>query len=243
MAKIKVGIVEDEMIIADRIAVALDQLGYEVTEPAISYTEALEMIERDKPDILLLDIVLSGHKDGIDLAWKIREDYNIPFIFLTANADPATVERAKKLNPPAYLVKPFSKDELYTSIEICLHNYSSARLNKAVTDRENYVINDCIFVKQGNNFIKVKLEDILYLKSDRIYITVYTAKNKMLVRSTIQNYVDIINLSSFVQVHRSYAVNLNHLESINTELLTIHGQEIPIGKTYRDDLLSNLRLG
>src|SRR4051812_22124930 len=103
MANIKVGIVEDEMIIAEGIVQALEQLGYEPTEPATSYTDALEMIEAERPDILLVDIQLSGKKDGIDLAWKIKEDYNIPFIFLTASSDPATVERAKLICPPAYL--------------------------------------------------------------------------------------------------------------------------------------------
>ena len=82
MTKIKVGIVENDMIIAQGIADALTQLGYAATEPAVSYTEALEMIARERPDILLLDIRLSGRKDGIDLAWKIREDYNLPLFFL-----------------------------------------------------------------------------------------------------------------------------------------------------------------
>src|SRR4051812_34763493 len=103
MTKIKVGIVEDEMVIAEGIIVALTQLGYDTTEPAASFTEAMELIENERPDILLLDIQLSGKKDGIDLAWKIKEDYNIPFIFLSANADSATVVRAKKLTPPASL--------------------------------------------------------------------------------------------------------------------------------------------
>ena len=109
MSKIKIGIVEDEMLIALGISEALKELGYDVTEVANSYTEALEMIVNEKPDILLLDIQLSGHKDGIDLAWKIKNDFQIPFIFLTANADLATVERAKNVSPQAYLIKPFRK--------------------------------------------------------------------------------------------------------------------------------------
>src|ERR1700748_3650093 len=124
MDKIKIGIVEDEVIIAEGINSTLKQLGYAVAEPACNYTEALTMMAEEKPDLMLLDITLNGSKDGIDLAWKIKELYNIPFIFLTANADAATVKRAKETEPPAYLVKPFNKDELYASIEICLHNFS-----------------------------------------------------------------------------------------------------------------------
>ena len=87
MANVKVGVVEDEMLIAHGIVQALTALGYESTEPAISYTEALGMIVDERPDILLLDIQLKGHKDGIDLARRVKEEFNIPFIFLTANAD------------------------------------------------------------------------------------------------------------------------------------------------------------
>src|ERR1700733_4741535 len=120
---LKIGIVEDEMLIAERIKTILDSLGYEVAGPCGTYTDALQMLGNEKPDLVLLDIRLSGAKDGIDVATEIREKFDIPFIFLTANSDAATLERAKKVNPPAYLVKPFTKDDLFTSIEIAFHNY------------------------------------------------------------------------------------------------------------------------
>jgi two-component system, LytTR family, response regulator LytT len=243
MAGIKVGIVEDEMLIAQGIANALSQLGYASTEPAVGYTEALEMIEREQPDILLLDIQLSGKKDGIDLAWKIKEDYNLPFIFLTANSDPETVERAKKLCPPAYLVKPFNKDDLYTSIEICLHNFSAKQEKKDTGEKGNYMIKECLFIKQGHLFHKVKVEDILYLESDNVYIYVYTPNDKFLVRSTLQHYLNLIDSKHFFRVHRSFAVNINHIDTINSESVFISSREIPIGKAYRDELLTLLRLG
>jgi DNA-binding LytR/AlgR family response regulator len=243
MLNIKVGIVEDEMLIADRISMALTELGYIPTEPAVNYTEALEMIERERPDILLLDIVLSGHKDGIDLAWKIREDYNIPFIFLTANSDAATIERAKKVCPPAYLIKPFSKEELYSAIEICLYNYSVAKQSKEPAEKGNYIINDCLFIKQANSFVKIKLDDITYLESDRVYLNVNTVHKKLVVRSTLQNYLDLINAKNFYRIHRSFAVNMLHINSINVDMLTVGNVEIPIGKAYRDELLAALRLG
>ncbi|MES2704236.1 MAG: response regulator [Bacteroidota bacterium] len=242
-SNIKVGIVEDEMIIAQGIAKTLREIGYTPTEPAVSYTEALEMIVREKPDILLLDIVLSGHRDGIDLAWKIREDYNIPFIFLTANADAATVERAKKLSPPAYLVKPFNKDELYTSIEICLYNYATLRQDKEPAEKGNYIINDCLFVKQSYNFVKVKISDITHLEGDRVYVIVHTTTGKMLVRSTIQNYHEVINAKNFIRVHRSFVINAAHLDAINTDGVMVNGHDIPVGKAYREELLGYLRLG
>jgi two-component system, LytTR family, response regulator LytT len=243
MSKVKVGIVEDEMIIALGISDALKELGYEVSTIANNYTQALQMITDEQPDILLLDIQLSGNKDGIDLALKVKKDFEIPFIFLTANADVATVERAKSAMAYAYLVKPFRKNDLYTSIEVCLHNYAQAQKNQEPQANGNY-LKDCLFIKQGQHFHKVKIDDILYLESDNNYVNVYTRNNsKMLVRSSLPDYLDQIGSKQFVRVHRSYAVNINHIDTINSEYLIINKATLPISKAYRDQLLGNLKLG
>ena len=76
MSKINVLVVEDEIVIADDICDILSDLGYETLEPAINYSEAIASIEENKPDLAILDIQLAGSKDGIDLAWKIKEEYN-----------------------------------------------------------------------------------------------------------------------------------------------------------------------
>ncbi len=221
---------------------ALKELGYEVPKIAANYTQALEMTEREKPDILLIDIVLGGHKDGIDLAWKIKKDFGIPFIFLTANSDAATVERAKKVEAQAFLVKPFQKAELYTTIEICLHNYAQLQKKQEQQDG-NYLINDSLFIKQGNYFHKINIDDILYLETENIYLTVHTKDAKLLVRSTLQDYIDLIGVKHFVKVHRSYGINTRHIQKINSEFLVINNVEIPIARAFRGDLLANLKLG
>jgi DNA-binding LytR/AlgR family response regulator len=243
MSKVKVGVVEDEMVIGLGICDALQELGYEVTEVANNYTQALQMIASEKPDILLLDIQLSGHKDGIDVAREVKKNANIPVIFLTANTDAATVEKAKSVTPNAYLAKPFRKNDLYTSIEVCMHNFSTLHNEQKPTEEGNYIINDSLFIKQGQYFHKVKLDDILYLESDNIYLNVHTLKNKMLVRSSLQDYIDLIGAKCFFRVHRSYAVNVSHIQTINSEFLIINNIEIPIGKSYRDQLLSILKIG
>jgi two-component system response regulator LytT len=243
MSKIKIGIVEDEVIIADNLSNTLIHLGYDVAEPASSFAEAIAMIETEKPDLILLDIQLKGMKDGIDLAWKIKEDYHLPFIFLTANADAATVQRAKLVAPPAYLVKPFSKDDLYTSIEICLHNSSTNKNEKQENENGNYVINDAIFIKEGHYFYKVKFSDILYLESEHVYVQVHTAEKKFLVRTSMQQYLSHFDEKKFFRIHRSYVVNLEQIQTISADHVVIKAVELPISKTYQEELLSRLRLG
>ena len=243
MSKLKIGIVEDEIIIADHIAQILVHLGYEVTEPAASYTEAIKMIEEERPDLLLVDIQLKGRRDGIDVATKIKEAYRIPFIFLTANADSATVERAKKASPASYLIKPFTKDDLYTAIEICIYNSSETKPERSAETTNNFVINDALFIKEGQHFNKVKFSDVLYLESEHVYVKVHTASRNYLVRSSLQEYLEHFDTKYFFRIHRSYAINLQHIQSINSEYVIVNGITLPIGKTYREELLSRLNLG
>ncbi len=239
---IKIGIVEDEMIIAEGISNALQQLGYAVTEPACTYSEALVMVAEEKPDLILIDITLGGSKDGIDLAYVIKQQFNIPFIFLSANSDAATVARAKETEPPAYLVKPFNKEELYTSIEICLHNFSKQQDSLQLQIDGNYVVQDAVFIKEGNYFHKILFKDILYLESEHVYVNVHTASRKILVRAALQHYISNFSDKIFFRVHRSYAINLQHIDTINTEYVIVGGNKIPLSKHSKAELLEKLNI-
>ena len=240
MSKIKIAVVEDEILIADSICNTLNELGYDALEPAMTYTEALKTIDKHKPDLAILDIQLSGKKDGIELAWKIKEDYDIPFIFLTSNADKLTVDRAKRVAPPAYLVKPFNKDELYTSIEIAIFNHAKSNADQ----HDSAIIKDAIFVKQKSVFQKVPFSDIMVIKSDHVYLEIILANGQtILVRDSLNEYIKRLN-KHFFRVHRGYIVNLEHLTGIDSHSVIIGDEhEVPIGKNYREQLLQQVRLG
>jgi len=245
MNKIKIGVVEDEVIIADSICAVLRQLGYDTTEPATSYSEALDMIENERPDMMLLDINLAGNKDGIQLAADIKTRYDLPFIFLTANSDSATVERAKVVEPPAYLVKPFNKNELFTSIEICLSNYTRQKQKKVpeITDSTNFVINDAIFIKDGYSFVKVFFKDIYYLQSDHVYVKVITKDKEFLIRSSLQAYAENFDPQKFFRIGKSHIINVDHIQKMDGASVTIDGKVLPMAKQFKDELLKRLRLG
>ncbi|MBU1368519.1 MAG: response regulator [Bacteroidetes bacterium] len=244
MGKVKILVVEDEIIIADDICNILSKLGYDALDPVINYTEAIEAIEKYQPDLAILDIQLAGSKDGIDLAWKIKEDYEMPFIFLTSNADPATVERAKKVTPPAYLVKPFNKDDLYTSIEMALYNYSSSlEISKsATTANKDIIIKDAFFIRSNNLFHKVKFVDITYVKAEHVYVEIYTnANQKHLSRGSLIDFPKKLP-DNFFRTHRSFIINLYYLDAINYLYVIVDGTEVPIGKNYRNELLKRVNI-
>jgi two-component system, LytTR family, response regulator LytT len=239
MAKLKIGIVEDEMIIAHSMAATLEAIGYEVASVASSYDEAIIMLHEEKPDLVVLDINIRGKKDGIDIAWHIKNEYDIPFIFLTAIADIETLNRAKQTQPPAYLVKPFSRDDLFTSIEICLYNHTQKKeLTTLPADQDDLIIKDTLFIKEGTCFHKIKFADILYLESEHVYVYVHTIGKKIIVRSTMQNYLIHFAEQKFIRIHRSFVVNLEHVQTINAENVIINGVSLPIGRTFKEELLN-----
>jgi DNA-binding LytR/AlgR family response regulator len=235
MNRVKIAVVEDEIIIADNLCESLQALGYNVLEPAISFTEGKELIDTELPDIAILDIHLSGRKDGVDLALYIKETHDIPFIFLTAHADKATVERAKIVNPPAYLIKPFTKEELYSAIEVALFNHQQAKLLQEDTVQKPY-----IFIKQKNYFLKLQLENILFLKSDHVYLEIHMVnQEKYVLRESLADFESKLN-SNFIRIHRSYIVNFTHVDFVDAKIIKVASSELPLSKQFRSILLEKM---
>ena len=120
MDQVRILVVEDEVIVARTIANQLNQLGYLVTGKASSGEVAIAKALESKPQLVLMDIILKGNIDGITAAATIREQLDIPIIFLTAYGDDKTLQRAKLTQPFGYVVKPFTSRDLRIAVEIGL---------------------------------------------------------------------------------------------------------------------------
>ena len=124
MTPTKVLVVEDESIIALDLQHRLTGLGYMVTGVAATGEEALRQMAEARPDVVLVDIRLAGAMDGIEAAGQVRERFSIPVIYLTAHADPGTLERAKTTQPYGYLIKPFTETDLNITIEMAVYKHA-----------------------------------------------------------------------------------------------------------------------
>ena len=241
MSKVKILVVEDEVIIADNLCFTLESLGYQVGEPAASYYEAVEMLEEETPDFAIIDIQLSSKKTGIDLARHIQDKYDFPFVFLTSNSDKLTFDEAKLVEPSAFLVKPYGKEEIYNAIELALYNFSKKK--ESHIDKENIILDDSLFVKHKQCFVRIEFKEIQYIQSDSVYLDIYMINGKKYtVRGSLNEYISRLN-KHFVRCHRSYIINTLHLEKINHITATVHGEDIPIGKKYREELLAGVKKG
>jgi len=137
MPKARIMVVEDEALVALDLVAKLRQLDYEVPASAFSGEEAVEQAPLLQPDLVLMDIHLAGAMDGIEAAQRIHHGLNIPIVFLTAYSDDPTLERAKGAEPLGYLIKPFEKRELYTTVEMALHRSRVERERTLVAERHS----------------------------------------------------------------------------------------------------------
>lgn len=124
--KKKILIVEDEFIVANDLAIMLEASGYEMTGIAISAKAAIEEIEKNIPDIVLLDIQLQGAESGIDLAGKLKA-MHIAFVYLSANSDQVTLQKAKATEPYGFLVKPVRPKDLLVTLDIACYRHEHSR--------------------------------------------------------------------------------------------------------------------
>ncbi len=116
-------IVEDERLVAEDIKGSLEDLGYNVTGITDSGEEAIKKAEEHEPDLVLMDIVLKGDKDGVEAADKIKSEFDIPVIYLTAYADDKKLKRARVTEPYGYIIKPFRERELHSNIEMAFYKH------------------------------------------------------------------------------------------------------------------------
>ena len=247
---IRILIVEDNVIIADDMQSMLEEIGYEIVDNVIVYEQAVEVLKKETVDLVLIDIILASDKTGIDLGKHIRKNYNIPFIFVTSNSDRATVENAKTVKPNGYLVKPFEQQDLYTSIEIALSNFSydedGGKKNNAniVDDGEvamsNSVLKDSIFVKKQHLYYRIPFKDIQFIKADNVYLEVHTIDRKFLVRSPLKDYLGKLPSTKFYRAHKSYIVNVDFIDAINSKDIMINNTLIPISKEFKEFIISSM---
>ncbi len=241
---IKILIVEDEMIIAANISLQLSTLGYDVTGIVPRGEEALLHIRQNQPDIVLLDIQLKGKLDGIETAQVMQIDYDIPIIYLTANADDDNFNRAKSTHPYAFISKPFKKLDLQRAIELTVTQFQSETHIEPTSSGNPispFILSDCIFVRHHEKMVKVDIKDILYIEAERNYCRIHSKDKEYLLVMTLKDMDEKLPQQHFIRVHRSFIVNLSQIDEVATSHIVIDKKAIPVSKTLKEELLNRLQ--
>ncbi len=238
----KILVVEDEMIIAANISLQLTTLGYELTAIIPRGDEVMYHVRHNPPDIILLDINLNSDLDGVDVAHMLQKEYNIPIIYLTASTDEVNFNRAKATNPYAFISKPFKKRDLSRAIELTVQRIFAERLleRKPQIYEAPYILSDCIFVRRQDKIIKVPTNEILYIEAERNYCKIHCHDKTHLLVTTLKDLEEKMAAKHFLRIHRSFIVNISHIDEIATSHVVIAKKAIPLSADLRKQLLLHI---
>lgn len=210
----KILIVEDEVLIASFIEKMLQKEGFSNLEVANDIETAQTKFSIFRPDIILMDINLEGPNTGIGLATRKNEEAKI--IYLTAQNDSETIKKAIATNPETYLTKPIKKSDVLAAIQLA-----------SFKNVKKYVV-----VKDGYDEVKLFHDDIIYIKSDNIYIDVITTSKKYTVRNSLDNFLKELNNDIFCKAHRSFIINKKKVTKKTTNAVFLSDIEIPISRNF-----------
>ncbi len=237
MDQVKILIVEDDTIQSLQMSKDLESMNYRVVGMPSSPRKAWELIRHHKPDLALIDINLTGQigdTSGIELAKQVRNQYPIPFIYITASEDNATFQSAKMAKPQNYLVKPYRKEELYRAIELAMLN--------SIQDSHPDPAEDFMVVKDNMHLKKIYFRDISRIESDGALKKIHTVHSKQFETTwaTMEEMEEKLQNSPLVRVHRSHMVNIQHIQRYKGGFVKIMDEEIPVGRVYKDLLQKRL---
>ena len=240
---VRIFALEDDFFHQENLRITLDELGYDLIALEEKAEGALDKVKDSRPDVVLLDIQLAGKQTGIELGREINQFLPTPIIYVTSFTDPNTFRKASFTHPYAYLTKPVEKLALQSSIELALQHVSQPDEPTESWESDVFFRN-CFFVKIGPRLVKISPEDVLFIQvSGNRYCEVITAERKAHIRATLAEIQEKLAPSPFIRVHRSFLINPLHIENIHepNQTIQIAGQEIPLGKTYKDSFIDRLR--
>jgi DNA-binding LytR/AlgR family response regulator len=218
----KILIVEDELILAYTLEGMLKSMGHDdiMVEPV--FDNARTLLTHRNIGLAVLDIHLGKGKEGFELA-EICSTKKIPFLYTTSYTDKATVDKAIATNPGAYLVKPVIETHLYTGVQIALNQHKSG---------PGHILE----FKDGTSVIRLALHEVLYLRSENVYVNVTTKSRTYLFRGSLASLMQKVPDGSFIQTHRAYAVNPDYVTRVSAAYLMIGEIEIPLSRNFRQQI-------
>ncbi len=238
-------VVEDESIVRKDIVNQLTKLGYVVVAQADNGERAIELARETKPDLALMDITIKGNMTGVETAEAIKQEMDIPIIYLTGLSDDKTLESAKMTEPHGFIIKPFKEVDLRSTIEMAIHKHGKEMDLKLEVDFLRSLTNfkssaEFLFVKHSGHLIKINTSDIFYVEALKDYVQVHTLLQRYTIHATMKDVERKLPKKLFQRVHRSFIVNMDKIVSIQGAELTIEnpkdpaGTKIPVGNLYKE---------
>ncbi len=217
--ELKILIVEDDVLISEHLKMILENFNQRVLGVCASLNEFNEIVNQVLPDFVFLDIRMNGVDEGIEIA-KILNLNNIPFCFLTSFSDKKTLMDAVIQKPAGYIVKPFSIDDIKKIVDAAI----------------NLIQDQFLEIGNSNKINRIKFKDILWLKSDNVYVEIVCSNDKFVTRAKLNDLHDKLPKNIFVRTNQSYIINVNEVKTITNNSIFINDYELPVSKKYKNEL-------
>jgi CheY-like chemotaxis protein len=212
-SKYKILIVEDEILVATDIQESLEYLGYTVQGNVDTGAKAIEAVEKELPDLVLMDINLKGEMTGIEAAKIITQKHDVPIIYLTANADIDTVNKAKVALPYGYIIKPFTDKDLQTNIEIAIFKFENDLKNKMESEQFNTFFDlkdhgkNQIIIHGEQGLEKININDVYFIENAGEKSVIHLLEDEIVTNKSFIEIIGLFPKKYFVQVSNYFVIN------------------------------------
>jgi len=212
-SKYKILIVEDEILVATDIEESIESLGYGVHSIVDSGQKAIDAVEKELPDLVLMDINLKGEMSGIEAARIITQQHDVPIIYLTANADIATVNKAKVALPYGYIIKPFTDKDLQTNIEIAIFKFGNDLKLKMESEQFNTFFDlkdhekNQIIVHANQGLEKINIDEVYFIEKDDEQTIIHLLDEEITTQKQFSELVEFFPKKKFIQVSDQFVIN------------------------------------
>ncbi len=214
-------IIEDEVIIANHLKKLLTNSGYQALI-ALELNAAYNYLDQGV-DLALVDMNIEHRTSGLEIGNKLKKEYQIPFIYLTANNEPALVLQALETSPASYLTKPFNSIDVLAGIKLALSRVPDGQ--------------ELLQIKDGSGVIRFKRADVIHAITDGNYVKVVTKNNQHLLRVTMDKLMEILNDDRFYRIHRTALVNLNFVEGYNSTHIKTSYEKLPLARSRKKEFM------
>ena len=238
MDELSILLIEDNRSFAQEVESQLTVLGYRNLRSVATLADAEAAIRAYRPDLLLVNVALAAN-DGSWSAGELRSPPRIPILYLTHSPN----ESASNTSAPLYLAEPLRGATLQRSIDTALRQLTPTDTN-IETGGSGALLRDRIYVKKNNRLERILISDILWVRADGNYCFVQVGEKRFVIKISLRKLLAVLPDHLFTQIQKSFAVHLARVEAIdlNTNNVIIEGHSLPMGRSYRDEIISRINL-
>jgi DNA-binding LytR/AlgR family response regulator len=245
MQNLQVLLVEDDRSAALDVEMLLDEMGLKLASVKDNAEEAIHFIYQEQPDLVIMDLELKGEKSGLDIAKEINH-LRIPIIFTTSYKDKKSFEAAKSVYSFGYLVKPFDKLSLQSTLEQAVKTlFPEGGLEDPSPATDSVaVLPGTVLVKHVNVLYPIRFEEILYIQGEGNYCSIHTEGRKFMLKLSLRKVLESVPSSDFAAIHKSFIVRLDKVDAIDvgSGKLNVGKDVLPLGRNFKNAFLERFSL-